>query len=68
MNKQQEYLLYGRRAGEPSYMEDLLNEGLFTKEDIDRAKANALARGYVTLRLVKFNLGMPDFVSTINLK
>lgn len=67
MSGKVEYLVYGRKPGDPEYMEMLLKTGLSTPTDAQAWKARAEQDGFVAVRIAKFVPGtLPDFVSTIN--
>ena len=59
-----EKLLYGRKKGEPDYMEQLLS----TKpECFDKVKILAKKDGFVSFRVSEFELAKPDFVGALNI-
>jgi hypothetical protein len=61
-----EFLLYGTKQGEPSYMETLLAELLYTAEDIEKVKNAAKQNGFAKFRIAEFKGGKPNFIKAIN--
>lgn len=63
----QELLVYGLKEGEPSYMETLLAEHIYSQSHAEKIKEAARKDGFVKFRVVPFTLEMPDFTKAINL-
>ena len=58
--KKKEYILYGLKANEPDYMEEILYTS-FNKKDMKKVKKIGLKKGYIKFRIAIFNGETPNF-------